>query len=134
MTRRKVDRTAKLARRVTIRMSDPFYKRMEGWLENSNCQTLSELARSILYREEIIWKHTDSSLESAAIELAGIKKELNAIGKNINQITHHFHTTDSAKEKFYDSRRVGEEYKKVGEKVNMILAIATELSKKWLQG
>jgi len=51
---------------------------MEGWLDNSNCQSLAELARSILYREEIIWKHTDSSLESAAIELAGIRKELNA--------------------------------------------------------
>lgn len=134
MTRRKADKSAKLVKKVTVGMSESFYRRMEGWLDNSNCQSLAELARSILYREEIIWKHTDSSLESAAIELAGIRKELNAIGRNINQITHHFHTTDSAKDKFYDSRRVSEEYKKVGEKVNMLLAIASELSKKWLQG
>lgn len=78
MTRRKVDRAAKLVRRLTVRMSESFYKRMEGWLSNSNCRTISELARAILYREEILWKHKDATLESTALELAGIRKELNA--------------------------------------------------------
>jgi hypothetical protein len=133
MTRRKVDRSARLIKKVTVGISESFYKRMEEWLTNSNCNSMAELARSILYREEILWKHTDASLESTAIELAGIRKELNAIGNNINQITHHFHTTDSAREKFYDSQRVDKEYKKVSDRVDKLLAIAAELSKKWLQ-
>ncbi len=134
MTRRKVDRSAKLIRKVTIRTSDSFYKRMEEWLANSNCRTIAELARSILYREEIIWKHTDAKLESTALELAGIGKELNAIGRNINQITHQFHSTDIVKQKLYASLKVAEEYKKVGYKVDKLLAMTSEISKKWLQG
>ncbi len=133
MTRKKADKGAKLTRLIGLRVSDSFYRRLEEWLEKSNCQSVTEMTRSILYREEILWKHTDASLESTAIELAGIRKELNAIGNNINQITHHFHTTDSAREKFYDSQRVDKEYKKVSDKVDKLLAIASELSKKWLQ-
>ena len=133
MTRRKVDRSAKLIRRVTIRMSDSFYKRMEEWLKNSNCQTLSELARRILYREEIIWYHKDESLETAALELAGVRKELNAIGKNINQITHRFHISDTPTQKLVQAIKVSKEYEKVGQKVETVLAIASQISKKWLQ-
>jgi hypothetical protein len=106
---------------------------MEEWLTRSNCRSLAELARSILYREEIIWKHTDGSMESVAYELAGIRNELNAMGRNINQITHYFHTTDSEKQKLYASLKVKEEYKKVGDKVNRLLSITADISQKWLQ-
>ncbi|NOT77006.1 MAG: plasmid mobilization relaxosome protein MobC [Cyclobacteriaceae bacterium] len=133
MTRKKADRDARLSRLIGLRVSESFYKRLKEWLANSNCRSITELTRSILYREEIVWKHTDASLESTAIELAGIRKELNAIGKNINQITHHFHTTDSAREKFYDVQRIDKEYKQVSAKVERLLTIAGELSKKWLQ-
>lgn len=133
MTRRKADKAAKLNRIIGLRVSDSFYTQLEKWLINSNCQSVTELARSILYREEIIWKHTDGSLESVTDELAGIRNELNAMGRNINQITHYFHTTDSEKQKLYASLKVKEEYKKVGEKVNKLLSITAEISKKWLQ-
>lgn len=106
---------------------------MEEWLENSNCQTLSELARRILYREEIIWYHKDESLETAALELAGVRKELNAIGKNINQITHRFHIEDSPTQKLVQALKVSKEYEKVGQKVETVLAIASQISKKWLR-
>ena len=134
MTRRKIDKTAKLIRKIGLRVSDPFYKKMEEWLERGNCQTIGELARSILYREEIIWKHKNAELESTAVELAGIRKELNAIGKNINQITHHFHSTDIPNQKNIHAQKVVDEYKKVSQKVDKLLAIAEEISKKWLQG
>jgi hypothetical protein len=73
-------------------------------------------------------------LESTAIELAGIGKELNAIGRNINQITHSFHISDHPKDKLLNALKVADEYKKVGVRVDRLLIIATEISKKWLQG
>jgi hypothetical protein len=115
-------------------MSESFFKRMEEWLANSNCQSISELARRILYREEVIWYHKDAKLESTAIELAGIRKEINAIGRNINQITHAFHTTDLPREKMFHALKVLDEYKKVGQKTDKLLAITSEINKKWLQG
>lgn len=133
MTRRKVDRKAKLVRKVTVRMSDTFYERMEGWLANSNCQTLAELARRILYREEIIWYHKDASMDSTIAELALIRKELNAIGININQITRHFHSADTTNQKVLQALKVVEEYKKVGHKLDRVMDVTSEITKKWLQ-
>ncbi|HNP08594.1 MAG TPA: plasmid mobilization relaxosome protein MobC [Cyclobacteriaceae bacterium] len=134
MTRRKVDRKAKLVKKVTVRMSESFYNRMEEWLANSNCRSLAELARAILYREQIIWYHKDAKLESTAIELAGIKKELNAIGRNINQITHRFHSTDLPNQKMFHALKISDEYKKVGDKVDKLLVTTAIISKKWLRG
>ena len=133
MTRRKVDSDLKLTRKITIRVSDPFYLKMKKWLERSNCQTIAELTRSIVYKEKIIWYHKDASLESTALELAGIRKELNAIGKNINQITRHFHTEDKINQKVFQAIKAADEYKKVGSKVDRLLNIVSEISKTWLQ-
>ena len=134
MTRRKANRTAKLTKLIGLRVSDTFYNRLEELRANSNCRTVTEFARRVLYREEIIWYHKDDSLENAALELAGVKKELNAIGKNINQVTHHFHIADSPTQKLVQAIKISEEYKKVAQKVEALLTITSEISKKWLRG
>lgn len=133
MTRRKVDRSVKLVRKITIRVSDPFYQKMGKWLGQSNCQSMAELARSIIYKEKITWYHRDSKLDATAIELAGIRKELNAIGNNINQITRHFHAAPDPDKKAFHALKVSEEYKKVGAKVDRLLDMVGEISKIWLQ-
>lgn len=133
MTRRKVDRSVKLMKKITIRVSEPFYQKMERWLERSNCQSLAELARSIICKEKIIWYHKNAELDATAIELAGIRKELNAIGKNINQITHYFHSTDIPNQKIFHALKIVDEYKKVGAKVDHLLKMVSEISKTWLQ-
>ena len=47
------------------------------------------------------------------IDLAGIRKELNAIGTNINQITHAFHVVEADSQKVFHALRVAEQYKMV---------------------
>lgn len=133
MTRRKVDPTVKATHKVTIHLSQVYFEKLQRWLSHSNCRTASELARAILYREQINWYHKDASLESTAIALAGIRKELNAIGKNINQITHSFHATDVPNQKMFHALRVADEYRKVGHKVDELLKMVSEISKTWLQ-
>jgi hypothetical protein len=133
MTRRKADPSVKLTHKVTIHLSQLYYEKLERWLSHSNCRTVSELARAILYHEHINWYHKDASLESTAVELAAIRKELNAIGKNINQITHSFHGTDIPSQKILHALTVGDEYKKVGQKVDELLRMVSEISKTWLQ-
>lgn len=133
MTRRKVDPSVKITHKVTIHLSQAYFQNLESWLSHSNCRSVSELARSILYREQINWYHKDASLESTAIELAGIRKELNAIGKNINQITHHFHIAENANQKMFHALKVADQYKKVGDKVDELLTMVSEISKTWLR-
>ena len=133
MTRRKVDKAVKITHKVTIHVSRAYFEKLQRWLSHSNCRTVSELARSILYNEQINWYHKDASLESTAIELARVRKELNAIGKNINQITHSFHGTDIPNRKMFHALKVADEYKKVGNKVDHLLKLVSESSKAWLQ-
>jgi hypothetical protein len=133
MTRRKVDFSVKATHKVTIHLSQAYFEKLQRWLSHSNCRTLSELARSILYREQITWYHKDASLESTALELANIRKELNAIGKNINQIVHHFHTMDQPNQKMFHALKVADEYRKVDQKVEALLKMVSEISKTWLQ-
>src|SRR3546814_8201725 len=53
--------------------------------KKTNCQTLCQFVRAILYKERITFYYTDATLNATAVELAGIRKELTLIGNNINQ-------------------------------------------------
>ena len=102
-----------LTRIFSVRVSDRYYKRLEEIRKNSNCQYIGEVARRILYREEIVWYHKDASMDSTVAELTLIRKELNAIGININQITRHFHSSDIPNQKIFHALKIVDEYKKV---------------------
>lgn len=133
MTRRKVDTAQKLVHKITIRVHDPYYKKLEKWLAQSNCHTISELARSILFKEKINWYHKNAEHEALALELALIRKELNAIGKNINQITRQLHTSTTPAHRILHAMRAAEEYKKVGVKVEQFLILIQPLATSWWQ-
>lgn len=131
MTRRKVDIAEQLSRKIGLRVSDSFHKKMEGWLAHSNCRTVAELARAILYKEEIIWYHKDTSKEAVVIELTAIRKELRAIGTNINQVTKYFHGTSLPSQKIYEALKILQEYNKITTMIAKTDARIDELTKKW---
>lgn len=122
-----------LTRIFSVRVSDRYYKRLEEIRKNSNCQYIGEVARRILYREEIVWYHKDASMDSTVAELTLIRKELNAIGININQITRHFHSADIPNQKIFHALKIVDEYKKVGQKLEKVMGITSEITKKWLR-
>lgn len=61
------------------------------------------------------------------IDLAGIRQELNAIGTNINQITHAFHVAETDSQKVFHALRVAEQYKIVDERVERLMEMVTDL-------
>ncbi len=130
---RKKSHKEKLTKIFSVRVSERFYNRLAEIQKNSNCQYIGEVARRILYREEIVWYHKDASMDSTVAELALIRKELNSIGININQITHHFHTADVPNQKIFHALKIVDEYKKVGQRLDRVLNITSEITKKWLQ-
>lgn len=123
----------RLTRIFSVRVSDRYYKRLEEIKKNSNCQYIGEVARRILYREEIVWYHKDASLDTTVAELTLIRKELNAIGININQITRHFHSADIPNQKIFHALKIVDEYKKVGQKLEKVMSVTSEITKKWLR-
>jgi len=131
MTLRKYNKTEPLTELIGVRVSKLFYDKLEGLRSNSNCQTIGEFARMILQHQEIIWYHKDASMDNVAVELAGIKKELNSIGSNINQVTRYFNGTAIPNRKIFEALKILDEYKKVGDKVDNLLTIISDLSHKW---
>jgi hypothetical protein len=118
---------------IQAKVSQAVFKRLEQLMVNSDCQSMGELARRILSKERITYFIKDASMDAPMEELSRIRKELNAIGTNINQITHSFHNTDLANQKTLHALKVAEQYKKVGDKVDQLLAIVSQMAKKWLQ-
>lgn len=128
MTRKKIEESEKLIHKITIRVSTPFKEKMEGWLAHSNSSTLAELARMIVCKEEIIWYHKDEATEMMAIEMAAIRKELNAIGHNINQVTRYFNSTAIPSQKIFEALRLLDEYSKVTKVIERITETLNKLN------
>jgi ABC-type transporter Mla subunit MlaD len=124
----------KLCKIIGVRVSLDFYNRLEEKRKKTNCQTVSEFARAILYKEKIMFYYTDASLNAVAIEIAAVRKELNQIGNNINQITKTFHQASTSEQRILQVTRVADTYRTMDEKVEKLMIMISEVSKRWLQG
>lgn len=119
---------------IIIRVNEHTYNRLEKIQAHSNCQSIGEVARNILSKEKILMLTRDVTMNAPMEELASIRKELKAIGVNINQQTHHFHTSENEAQRSFYFMRTTDLYKNVGEKVDRLLEIVTQMSMKWLRG
>jgi len=65
-------------------------------------------------------------------EMALIRKELKAIGINVNQQTKFFHMSKSEAQRTFFMLKTAQLYKQVGGKVEELLNIINRLAEKWL--
>jgi len=135
MPRKKHDKPEELLTQpVIIRVTQSEFERLEKLATESNCQTIGEIARKILSNEKILLLHRDISMNGPMEELAQIRRELKAIGVNINQQTRHFHNSRSDAQRSYHALKTAELYKQVNPKVEEVYRIVNQLAEKWLQG
>ncbi len=134
MTRKKVnDPEDLLSRNLIIRVTESTYNRLEKLRKDSKNLSIAAVARKILSGEKINLYHHDVSLNPVMEELALIRKELKAIGVNINQITRSFNQDRTGTSQAYHVTKVAELYKQVDVKVDRLLKIISKLAEKWLQ-
>ncbi|SMC54815.1 plasmid mobilization relaxosome protein MobC [Pedobacter nyackensis] len=135
MARKKSADPEKILNRVLrIRLTDAAFKRLEKISKSSDCRTVGEAARKILSKEKITLFYKDLTLNSAMEELALIRKELRAIGININQITKAFHIDKRETSQIIQVSKVMQLYEKVELKTDTLLKIINRLAEKWLPG
>jgi hypothetical protein len=118
---------------VRTRVTRVVYQRLEKLIEKGDCHSIGEVSRKILSNEQIKVFHMDASLNMAMEELAQIRKELKAIGVNINQLTKAFHSSPNENAKAFYALKVAGRYEAVGIKVDALLSIVSQLAEKWLQ-
>jgi hypothetical protein len=117
---------------VRTRVDKATQQRLEKLLAESACQSLAEVARKILAQEKILCLYKDISMNGVMEELTSIRKELKAIGVNLNQVTRAFHAGKSEQQKAFYAIRQTELAKTVEAKTDRLLVLVAQLARKWL--
>jgi len=131
--KKKQDVSGLLTQTIIFRVTEDEYQRLADFAQKGNCHSIADAARRILSSQKITLLHKDISMDGPMEELAGIRKELRAIGININQITRHFNSSDEGQQRIFHALKVAEQYRMVDEKVTMLLEQISKLAIRWLQ-
>lgn len=129
---RKRKENDRLEYRVFTRISKEKYRELTAMLQSSRCKTVSELLRHILENRKIVVEHYDSSMDKAMEQLSGIRKELHAIGININQLTRYFHGAKTAEARLYNAMEITKLYQQADLKISELFNVVEKLSLLWL--
>jgi len=134
MPRKKVkDQEQVLSHPIIIRVTKKLYEKLDAYRLESDCPTIGEVARRIISNRKITIYQKDISMNAPMEEMALIRKELRAIGININQITRTFNQDKAETHRAFYVMKVADLYKNVDAKVDRLLVIISKLAEKWLQ-
>lgn len=135
MPRKKIkDQEQVLTNPIVIRVTQEEFSKLEKIRKESDCRSIGEVVRKTLSKQRITYLHRDVSMNGPMEELALIRKEIKAIGVNINQQTHRFHTSQNEAERAFFALKTASTYKQMEPKIEQLLDIVSRLAEKWLQG
>jgi len=83
---------------VKIRMNDAEVKQLKRLQEQSTERSLSNYVRRVALQKPVIVKYRNQTADDFLSEMMLLKKELNAIGNNFNQVVHKLHILDTIPE------------------------------------
>lgn len=86
------------AKWVTVRLNEMERNRLEKLYKKTTCNSLGEYIRSVLLKEPVIVRFRNQSADDFLEEFLLLRKEINAIGNNFNQLVHKLYTLDSIPE------------------------------------
>ena len=120
-----------LSQPIIFRVTEVEYRRLKGIQKKSDCHSIGEVIRRTLTGMQIKLFHKDASLDGVIEELASVREELRAIGVNINQITRYFNASTGAQRRILLSHQALEQYRKVEQKINLLLSLISQLARRW---
>jgi len=134
MSRKKTDKPEELlSHNLIIRVTEALFNKLEKLRKESHQLSIAHVCRNILLNREIKTYVEDASLNPVMEQLALIRKELKAIGVNINQITRSFNQDRVGAHRPVYIQKAAEQYAKVDERVETLLTLISKLAEKWLQ-
>lgn len=119
---------------IKTRINQLHFERLSLLLKNSRHRTMAELLREIICDKPIVTYSIDQSLGVVVDELARIRKEINSIGININQVARQFHSATSRTDKLSLLLEVTALNGELNSLTEKLFPIISELAKKWLRG
>lgn len=83
---------------LTIRLNEGEEKKLNNLYSKTTSNGLSEYARDVLLRQPVNILYRNQTADEFLAQMILLKNELNAIGKNFNQVVHKLHTLDHVHE------------------------------------
>jgi hypothetical protein len=133
MGRKKIKEHQSLIYDIKTRVSREHFERLNKMLSQSRYRTMSELLRDIICKRPITIYTKDDSLNIVMSELVRIRKEINAVGNNINQLTRQVNGLSSEVGKSPLIIQAAGLFKETGRSIEPLLPIISQLANKWLQ-
>lgn len=120
-------------RKITLRLTKEEYAKIEQKYKASTCRKLSDYLRKNLFDKNITTTYRNQSLDDFTEETTLLRKELNAIGSNLNQVVKKLHTLQQIPEfrvwiiSFEIDRKI------INDKIEGIKKHTSKITDKWLQ-
>jgi hypothetical protein len=121
------------SRRITLRLTEKEYAKIESQFKASTCRKLSDYIRKHLFSRPITTTYRNQSLDELMEETVVLSSELRSIGNNINQIARKVNTLKMIPD-FKGHLYLFEVHrKKLFEKIDEVSSHTQKISERWLQ-
>ena len=132
MGRKRTPAALALLHELKTRVTAQKYEELQRILRQNPNNDMSGLLRDILNKQPVKVFTQDQTFNNLMEELSKLRSEIRAIGVNINQITRFFNTyPDRTRKEFY-AKTAFAAYVDLQPKIEQLLLIISNLSKKWL--
>ena len=131
MAKKKVPIVQKLTHLIYTKVNDEKYNELKKLLDANPANNMGRLVRDILYKTPIKIITFDKTLDVVVEEFTKIRSELNAIGVNINQITHMFNTYPEPQRKLFFAKIAIDRYVLIEEKIDRLFSMLLQIERKW---
>jgi hypothetical protein len=116
-----------------LRLTQDEYNLLQLHFKKSTCRKMSEYARRILLTEPVIAGYHNQSLDAFMTEAIRLRKELNSIGNNLNQVVKKLHTMQQIGEFRLWIQAFEGDYERVMADITDIKKLIAKISDLWLQ-
>lgn len=120
-------------RKITLRLTVEEYIKIEQKWKASTCCKLSDYLRKHLFGKSITTIYRNQSLDDFIEETIVLRKELNAIGINLNQTVKKLHTLQQIPEFKVWIISFEIDKKIINDKIDLIERHTSKITEKWLQ-
>ncbi len=129
MKEKKSNRT----RLIGIRLNQEEYTRLEKKWKSSTCRKLSAFLRACIFNRPLTTTYRNRSQDDLLLELTALRKELNALGNNLNQSVKKLHTLHQISDFKQWFLAWENDRKAIQDKIESARLILQKIAMSWLQ-
>lgn len=118
---------------LNLRLTDADYSKLQARFKKTTQRKFSDFARAMLLGKPQIGAYRDLSMDAMMTEFSALRKDLNGIANNLNQVVHKLHMIDNPRHipawlKHYET-----EHRRLLETMDSIRIQVNKIAEKWLQ-